>query len=181
MNKRHAVRPIHDLVRDLLWQRLAAGYERDHLGALPAGQTIEREHRHMRAPDPGRRELWPEGEDHQYPQRGHPINEKVEELTRGGIAPVHVLPHHQHWLTRRQPFELRKLGVKRLLLALLGREIERRIAVARRNRQQIRQQRNDLAEIIGPWARTASSLASRCSAASSRRKPAARSSWAMLG
>jgi hypothetical protein len=103
----------------------------------------------MRAPDPGRRELWPEGEDHQYPQRGHPINEKVEGLTRGGIAPVHVLPHHQHRLTRHQSFELRQLGVKRLLPALLGREIERRIAVARRDRQQVRQQRNDLAEIIG--------------------------------
>jgi hypothetical protein len=36
----------------------------DHLRALPARQAIEREHRHMWAPDPGRRELWSEGEDH---------------------------------------------------------------------------------------------------------------------
>ena len=62
----------------------------------------------MGAPDPGRRELRPEGEDHQHPQRGHPIDEEVERLARGGIAPVHVLPHHQHRLTCRQSLELRQ-------------------------------------------------------------------------
>ena len=40
--------------------------------------------------------------------------------------------------------------MKRLLLALLRGEIERRIAVAGRDRQQVRQQRNGLTEIIGP-------------------------------
>ena len=68
-----------------------------------------------------------------------------------GIAPVHVLPHHQYRLSGRQPLDLRQLGVKRLLLALLRREIERRIAVACRDRQQVRQQRNGLAEILGSF------------------------------
>jgi hypothetical protein len=38
--QRNAVCPIHDLVRDLLWQHLAAGHVEDHLSALPAGQAI---------------------------------------------------------------------------------------------------------------------------------------------
>jgi hypothetical protein len=39
----------------------------------------------------GARELRPEGDDHQHPQRGHAVDEKVERLPRGGIAPVNVL------------------------------------------------------------------------------------------
>jgi hypothetical protein len=39
--------------------------------------------------------------------------------------------------------------MKRLLLELLRSEIERRIAVAGRDRQQVREQRNGLTEIIG--------------------------------
>jgi hypothetical protein len=103
----------------------------------------------MWAADPGRRKFWPEGEDHQHPQPENPIDEKVEGLARGGIAPVHVLPYHQHRLTRRQPLKLCQLGMKRLLLELLRSEIERRIAVAGRDRQQVREQRNGLTEIIG--------------------------------
>jgi hypothetical protein len=141
----NAVGAFDDLLGNLLGQRLAAGHIGDHLGALPARQAIQRQHRHLGAADPGRRELRPEGDDHQHPQPGHPIHEKVEGLARGGIAPMHVLPYHQHRLTRRQPLELCQLGVKRPLLALLRREIERRIAVACRDRQQIGQQRNGLA------------------------------------
>src|SRR5215468_8713750 len=104
----------------------------------------------MWAPDPGRRELRPEGEDHQHPQREYPIDEEVEDLARGGIAPVHVLPYHQHRLTRRKSLDLRQLGVKRLLLALLWSEVQGRIAVAGRDREQVRQQGDGLTEIIGP-------------------------------
>ena len=93
----------------------------------------------MGTPDPGRRELWPEGEDRQHPQRRRPVDEEVQQLARGGVAPMQVLPHHQHRLTCRQSLDLRHLGVKRLLLALLRGEIEGRIAFARRDRQQVRQ------------------------------------------
>ena len=53
-------------------------------------------------------------------------------------------------MTRRQSLELRHLGMERLFLALLRGEVQGRIAVARWDRQQVRQQRNGLAEIIGP-------------------------------
>ena len=100
-------------------QRLAAGHEGDHLGTLLARQAIEREHRHMRAPDPRRRELRPERDDHQHPKPWHPINDKVEGLACRRVTPMHVLPHHQDGLTCSQPLDLRHLGLKRLLLALL--------------------------------------------------------------
>ena len=106
--QRHAVGALDDLVGDLLGQRLAAGHVRDHLGALPGRQAVEREQRHVRTADPGRRELRPEGDDHQDRQRGHPLDEQVERLARGRVDPVHVLEHHQHRLTRRQSLDLRQ-------------------------------------------------------------------------
>jgi hypothetical protein len=62
---------------------------------------------------------------------------------------VRVLDHHQHRLARRQSLELREKRLERLLLALLRRQVEVRIAVACWGRQQVRQQRNGLTEIIG--------------------------------
>ena len=62
---------------------------------------------------------------------------------------MRVIDHHQHRLTRRQPLDLRHQRPQRLLLALLRREVERGIAVACRNRVQIRDQRHVLAEVIG--------------------------------
>jgi hypothetical protein len=73
--QRHAIGAVDDLVGNGLWQRLAASHIADHLGAVAARQAIEREHRHMRTPGPRCRELRPEGEDHQYPQTGRPIDE----------------------------------------------------------------------------------------------------------
>ena len=63
--QRHAIGAIDDLVGDLLGQGLAAGHVRDHLGALPGRQAVETEQGHVRAADPGWRELRPEGDDHQ--------------------------------------------------------------------------------------------------------------------
>ena len=56
---------------------------------------IDRECRDVRPSDPGRRKLRPEGEDDQDPQGGDPINEQIEGHARSGIAPMHVLEHHQ--------------------------------------------------------------------------------------
>jgi hypothetical protein len=91
---------------------------------------VEIEHGHMRTADPRWRELRPEGEDHQDTQRGHPIDEQLKRLLRGWVAPVDVLPHHQHWLLRCQSFDSGQLGVKRFLLALLGSEVQWWVALA---------------------------------------------------
>ena len=79
-----------------------------------------------------------------------PADDQLEKFERGGIGPMRVLDHQQHRLTRRQPLDLRHQRPQCLLLALLRGEVERGIAVAGRNRQQIRQQGHGLAEIIGP-------------------------------
>src|SRR5215472_2688467 len=103
----------------------------------------------MWAACPRRREFRPKGDDHKGTQRWHPVYEQVERLSRGGVAPVNILPNNQHRLTRRQALDLHQLGMERFLLALLWGEVQRQIAVACRDRQQVRQQRNGLTEIIG--------------------------------
>src|SRR5215469_10824371 len=50
----------------------------------------------MWAAYPRRREFRPKGDDHEGTQRWHPVYEQVERLSRGGVAPVDVLPQHQH-------------------------------------------------------------------------------------
>ena len=41
---------------------------------------------------------------------GSSIDDQVERLARGRVAPVHVLQHHQHGLPRRQSLDLRQLA-----------------------------------------------------------------------
>src|SRR5215469_3894073 len=61
---------------------------------------------------------------------------------------MHVLPHHQHWPLRRQSFDLSQLRMKRLLLSLLGGEMERRVAIAYLDRQQVGQRWDGLAKVV---------------------------------
>ena len=56
--------------------------------------------------DPWYRELWSERDNHQDPQRRHAVHEQIERLARGWVAPVYVLVHHQHGLSRSQCFDL---------------------------------------------------------------------------
>ena len=58
-------------------------------------------------------------------------------------------PYHQHGLPRRQALDLHQLGMERLLLALLCGELQGWIAVAGWDREQVCQQGDGLAEIIG--------------------------------
>ena len=57
------------------------------------------------------------------------IDQQIEHFPRGGIAPVHVLEHHQHRLAPSQALDLRDHDLKGLLLALLRGEVERRVAI----------------------------------------------------
>src|SRR5215471_16018236 len=141
---------MHDLVGNFPRHTLAAGHVRDHLSELLWRQSAEAEQCHPRTANPSRRELRPEGDDRQDTQRWHPIDEQVERLPRRRVAPLHVLVHHQHGLSRSQSFDLRHLRMKRLLPALPRGEVRRRVAVASRNRQQLSEQRDGLAKFIGP-------------------------------
>jgi hypothetical protein len=170
---------VRSTIGNLFRQRLTAGHVRDHLGAQARRQAIESDEGHMRATDPGRRKLRPEGKYHQCPQRGHSIDEEVERLARGRIAPVHVLPHHQHRLPRGKSLDLRQLGMKHPFLALLRRQVKGRIAVPRGDRQQFRQQRNGLTEIIGSLGQDSFQLREPLLRWILAPEPAARSSWAI--
>ena len=78
--QRHAIGAIDDLIGNLTGQRLAAGHPHDHLGALPGRQAVETEQGHLRAAEPRGRELRAEGEDHQDPQGGGPVDEQIQRL-----------------------------------------------------------------------------------------------------
>ena len=63
----------------------------------------------------------------------------VKALCEYGLEPssLPAIPGNSHGLPRGQPLELRQLRVKRLFLSLLRGEVERSVAVAGRDRQQV--------------------------------------------
>jgi hypothetical protein len=84
-----------------------------------------------------------------------------------------LLPRHDEFDLDGRPhtaaiLELRQLGVKRLLLALLRSEIERRIAVAVGIDSRSSSRGTTSLGSLVPWAKTASSLASAEAPANSR-------------
>jgi hypothetical protein len=60
---------------------------------------------------------------------------------------MHILEHHQRRLPRRQPFDLRHQRLQCFLLLILRGEVEPRVALGGRQRQQSREQWGGLAEI----------------------------------
>ena len=60
----------------------------------------------VRLPGPGRLELRPEGDQHQYRQLPYALDHQAQELERRRIDPVHVLVQRQYRLLRRQACEL---------------------------------------------------------------------------
>jgi hypothetical protein len=58
---------------------------------------------------------------------------------------MHVLVHHQERVPCGQALDLRGERSKRLLLALLRRKVERRIALATGDREQVGEQRRNRA------------------------------------
>jgi hypothetical protein len=116
----------------VLGERLAASHSCNHLGALPRRQAVEVERSDMRPTDPGRGELRTEGDDQQKRQRRYPVDDQVQQLERGRVTPLRVLEQHQQRLPNCQSFDLRHERLESLLLLLLWREVERRVALAGR-------------------------------------------------
>jgi hypothetical protein len=155
LNKeRRAIGAINNLVDDFLGQRFAASHMADDINALFGRQPAEAEEAHVRTADPWQRKFWSKGDDHQNPSRRDPIDGQVKRIPRRGVAPMHVLPHHQHRLLLRWSLELRQLQLKRLLFSLLRGEVQQRIAVPGRDRQQLCEQGDDLTEVASRLTRT---------------------------
>ena len=74
----------------------------------------------MRAPDPGRGELGPEGDDYQEPNGRYPLDKEVEQLARSGVAPMYVLEDHQDRLPYGQTLGLGNQRLERLSFRFCG-------------------------------------------------------------
>ena len=147
--QRHPVRLGHDLLQHLGRQRLAARHPLGHGRDLALVQPVEREQADVGEADPGRPELGPEGDQHEHPRARDAVDDQVEQLERGRVAPVHVLVQRQHRLPRREPLELREQRREGPLLAPLRAQRQRRVAAAGRDRQQVRQQGRHRPDIVG--------------------------------
>ena len=89
----------------------------------------------MRLLCPMRHVLWPVGDHRHDGQRFEPGNQRVQQLLAGRIDPMHVLEHHQHRRAPGKGFQLSDQRLEGLLLLLLRREIERRIALGGQREQ----------------------------------------------
>ena len=148
--QRYAVGTVDNLLGDLLGQGLARRSRADHLGALPRRQPIERQQGDVWAADPRRRKLRAEGDDREDAVPGHAIDQQIEGLCawsdrtngrpRTPRAPA---------LAADSPSTCASERRQRLLLALLRREVEREVALAKRYREQIGEQRRNRANIVG--------------------------------
>ena len=135
-------------VRSVIWSAISLG------NVLPpvtcaiisarcrGGRRLRLSSRYLRAADPRRRELRAKCDDHEDAERGHPIDQQVEQLARGRVAPVRVLENHQHGVARAaSPSTWAVSAASVFSLRFCGVRLERRITVADRDRQQVGKQR----------------------------------------
>ena len=114
-----------------------AGDPRYQSGPVAPVEATECQHRHLRLADPRRLELRAKGYHQQYPQGAQPLNGEVEQLVRSRIDPMRVPENHQHRLPSGQTFELPDQRLQCLFLLALRGEVGQRMALGRRQGQQI--------------------------------------------
>jgi len=137
-----AVGAREDLVQQLGREPLAPGDLRDHGHRLAARQPAQRECRDMRQARPVRLELGPVGYEQEHGGILDVHDALRQQLLRGRVDPVRVLEQHENGLAPGERQELRDEHLQRPALALLGREVGRRIARRRGDREQVGEQRH---------------------------------------
>lgn len=80
------------------------------------------------------------GRDEQHRKARRALDRAVEQLARAGINPVQVFTDEQNRLPPRQPYELPDQRLEGLFLLALRAQCKRRIALLRRQRQQVREE-----------------------------------------
>jgi hypothetical protein len=146
--QRHPVRPGRDLAQHLRRQDPVAGEAGDDRLGRAAAEAVQREPGHVRVPAQGRLVVRPAGQQHQYAGAGDPVEREPHQLEGGGVAPVSVLEQHQHRLAACQPEELADQRRQRAGAPLLRGELRQRVAVARLDPQQRRDQRCRLPDVF---------------------------------
>ena len=130
--QRHAVGALGNLGDDLVGQCLAAGDLRYQSGAVTPVQTVESQHVDLRLAGPRRLELWAERHDQQHRQAADTLDGEIEQLQRGGVKPMRILPYRNHRLFVRQTLELTDQRLQRPFLFSLRTEIWQRVALRSR-------------------------------------------------
>ena len=81
------------------------------------------------------------------PKLRQTLHHNREQLQRGRVDPMGILEHHQHRLARREALELPPKRRQRCLLALLRAQFRQGVALARRQRQKVGQNRDRMHRI----------------------------------
>ena len=135
----HAVGPGDDMVEDLGRQLPAAGHLLDQRRRLAVAEMGEGERGDVRKTRPGRHETGPVGDQQQDRHALNAIDHQMEQLARRGVDPVCVLEQDQQG-ARGEALQLLEQSLEGQRLLAFGRDVERWIALASRDREQRRQQ-----------------------------------------
>jgi hypothetical protein len=109
---------------------------RDHAFDVGGVEASERQGAHVGKTDPGRLELGPERENGEHRQLAHPLNHEIEQFEGCGVRPVRVLEREQDRLAPGETFELVEQCRKCAAALLRGAQRQRRVTIARWDRQQ---------------------------------------------
>ena len=102
----------------------------------------------MRVAGPRRLELRPEGDHQQHGQALQALHREVEQLERGRVDPVRVLEDHQDGPARGEALELPQQSLEGPRLPLLRVELERRVALLRRDREEVGEERHGARDVV---------------------------------
>src|SRR6478735_6019716 len=89
-------------------------------------------------------ELWPVGHNNHHREIGHPANDPIHQLERGWIDPVRILENNKHWTPVRKQDQLFLQYLHGPLLLDQFVDLQGRIALSERDRQQSSQKRGSL-------------------------------------
>nr|WP_307959287.1 hypothetical protein [Sinorhizobium medicae] len=103
----------------------------------------------MRMAHPGWQKLGAKCDEHQHRRTLHAFNNKIQQFQQGRICPMHIFVHSEDRLMRRESNELIDQYIQRPLLLPVRAQLQRLIATVRRNRQQRREQRGRVGDIVG--------------------------------
>src|SRR5258708_6812154 len=93
----------------------------------------------MRMTWPGRRELWPRGDEQQHRKALYLFQGTREQLQRGRVRRMDILKDDEHWRSRRQAIELSRKRRQCHLLKLLRAQLWQAAAVIGWQRQKVGQ------------------------------------------
>jgi len=118
----------------------AFGHSLDQGSADAPVEPAQGHRRYLRQPAPGRDEFRAVGRNDKHRQARRALDRAVEQIARTGVDPVQVFADEQHRLSPRQPYEVPDQGLEGPFLLTPQAQCKRRIALLRRQRQQVHEE-----------------------------------------